>query len=176
MSAPSPEEVIPNDFLMKSGSEGVLLLGNNGSGKTVYLRSVGSAQLLAQAGLPLPCEYAELTTFSHLATQFSEGEKEFCVGNEAGRFEQEVRALATMVDTLQENSLVLLNETFQSTAYAEGAEGLYHLLKHFSALGIRWILVTHLRQLEDRFEESDVTLLHTAETYRILPKGKKEHP
>ena len=176
MSTPSPSEVIPNDFVMESESEGVLLLGNNGSGKTVYLRSVGSAQLLAQAGLPLPCEYAELTTFSHLATQFSEGEKEFCVGNVAGRFEQEVRALATMVDTLQENSLVLLNETFQSTAYAEGAEGLYHLLKHFSALGIRWILVTHLRQLEDRFEESDVTLLHTAETYRILPKGRKEHP
>ena len=42
--------------------------------------------------------------------------------------------LAAMVDTLKEGSLVFLNETFQNTAYAEGAEGLYNLLKHFSRL------------------------------------------
>ena len=73
-----------------------------------------------------------------------------------------------MVDTLKDGSLVFLNETFQSTAYAEGAEGLYHLLKHFSALNIRWILVSHLRQLEEMFENNEVTILHTAEGYKIV--------
>ena len=106
--------------------------------------------------------------FSKLATQFSEAEKEFCEGNDAGRFEQEVRELAEMVDTLKEGSLVFLNETFQSTAYAEGAEGLYHLLKHFSALNIRWILVSHLRQLEEMFDSNEATVLHTAEGYKIV--------
>ena len=79
-----------------------------------------------------------------------------------------MRELASMVDTLKANSLVFLNETFQSTAYAEGAEGLYHLLKHFSALNIRWILVSHLRQLEEMFENNEVTILHTAEGYKIV--------
>ena len=167
MSKPNPSDVIPNDFILGESNGGLLVFGNNGSGKTVYLRSIGTMQVLAQSGLPVPCESAEISLFSQLATQFSESEKEFCEGNDAGRFEQEVRELAAMVDTLKENALVFLNETFQSTAYAEGAEGLYHLLKHFSALNIRWILVSHLRQIEAMFEQNEATLLHTAEGYKI---------
>ena len=168
MSKPTPSAVIPNDFMLGKDNGGLLVFGNNGSGKTVYLRSIGTMQILAQAGLPIPCESAEITLFSQIATQFSEAEKEFCEGNDAGRFEQEVRELAAMVDTLKENSLVFLNETFQSTAYAEGAEGLYHLLKHFSALNIRWILVSHLRQLEEMFDNNEAAVLHTAEGYKII--------
>jgi len=167
VSGPGPSDVVPNDFILRKNIGGLLVFGNNGSGKTVYLRSIGTVQILAQAGLPVPCENAETALFSQLATQFSEAEKEFCEGNRAGRFEQEVRELATMVDTLKEGALVFLNETFQSTAYAEGAEGLYHLLKHFSALNIRWILVSHLRQLEETFDNNEATILHTADGYKV---------
>ena len=167
MSGFNISAVTPNDFLLGKDNDGLLVFGNNGSGKTVYLRSIGTMQILAQAGLPVPCESAEITLFSQLATQFSEAEKEFCEGNDAGRFEQEVRELAAMVDTLEAGALVFLNETFQSTSYAEGAEGLYHLLMHFSALNIRWILVSHLRRLEEMFDNNEATILHTAEGYKM---------
>ena len=160
MSKPEPTHVIPHDFAIEQGRRGLLVFGNNGSGKTVYLRSIGTMQILAQAGLPIPCESAQLELFKQIATQFSESEKEFCDGNDAGRFEQEVRELAKLVDTLKEDSIVFLNETFQSTAYAEGSDCLYHLLNHFSALNIRWILVTHLRQLEEMFSEDEISILH----------------
>ena len=166
MTKANPSDVVPNDFSLGQDG-GLLVFGGNGSGKTVYLRSIGTMQILAQAGLPVPCESAEITLFSQLATQFSEAEKEFCEGNDAGRFEQEVRELAAMVDTLEAGALVFLNETFQSTSYAEGAEGLYHLLKHFSALNIRWILVSHLRRLEEMFDNNEATILHTAEGYKM---------
>ena len=147
MSKPNPADVTPNDFELAKGCPGLLVFGDSGSGKTVYLRSVGTMQLLAQAGLPIPCESAKITLFAQFATQFSESEKEFYEGNDAGRFEQEVRELATIVDTLAEGALVLLNETFQSTAYSEGAEAILTLLEHFSTSNIRWILVTHIQQL-----------------------------
>ena len=72
-----------------------------------------------------------------------------------------------MVDSLPAGSLVLLNETFQSTAYTEGAEGLSHLLHWFSDHGIRWILVTHLLQLDEYLKDLPVVRLHTSEGYRI---------
>ena len=72
-----------------------------------------------------------------------------------------------MVNNLKKGALVFLNETFQSTAYAEGAEGLYNLLKHFSALNIRWVLVSHLRQIEKMFDSNEATVLYTAEGYKI---------
>lgn len=165
-SKPNTSEVVSNDFVMETSS-GLLVFGNNGSGKTVYLRSVGTMQILAQAGLPIPCEYAEIALFSQIATQFSEAEKESYEGNYAGRFEQEVRELSAMVNNLKKGALVFLNETFQSTAYAEGAEGLYYLLKHFSALNIRWVLVSHLRQIEKMFDSNEATVLYTAEGYKI---------
>lgn len=167
MSKPNSEQVVPNDLVLAGDQDGLLVFGNNGSGKTVYLRSIGTMQLLAQAGLPIPCESAQISLFSQIATQFSESEKEFCEGNDAGRFEQEVRELAAMVDTLKDGALVFLNETFQSTAYDEGAEGLYHLLRHFSARHIRWILVSHLRGLEEMFDAKEAIVLHTAEGYTI---------
>ena len=167
MSKPTPSAVIPNDFMLGKDNGGLLVFGNNGSGKTVYLRSIGTMQILAQAGLPIPCESAEITLFSQLATQFSEAEKEFCEGNDAGRFEQEVRELAAMVDMLKEGAFVFLNETFQSTAYSEGAEGLYHLLMYFSVCNIHWILVSHLRQIEEMFDINKVTVLRSAEGFKI---------
>ena len=150
--------IIPNDFEMTCRSSGLIIFGSNGSGKTVYLRSIGTMQILAQAGLPIPCESASVTLFSRIATCFSEGEKQFNKGNSAGRFEHEVSELAVMVDTLQEGSLVFLNEIFQSTNYSEGTEALYHLLKFFSDSQIRWILVSHLKQLENFFGQDEVTI------------------
>ncbi|MBE6563961.1 MAG: hypothetical protein E7655_01615 [Ruminococcaceae bacterium] len=158
MSKPNPSEVVPNDFALSEKAGGLLLFGGNGSGKTSYLRSIGTMQILAQAGLPIPCERAALPLVSQIATQFSEAEKEFCEGNDAGRFEQEVRELAAMVESLQEGALVFLNETFQSTAYEEGTEGLYHILNYFSAQNIRWILVSHLTQLERYVQKNEADI------------------
>jgi len=166
LSKPTVQDVIPNDFCLANGIGGLLVFGNNGNGKTVYLRSVASAQILAQAGLPIPCESAHMMLFSQIATQFSEAEKEFCEGNAAGRFEQEVRELAQMVDTLHMGALVFLNEPFQSTAYAEGAQGLCELLRYFSAIGIRWVLVSHLQQLKDAFNAEEARLAYMC-NYRI---------
>lgn len=160
--------IVPNDFIFGAQSGGMLLFGDNGSGKTVYLRSAGTMQLLASAGLPVPCESAETVLFTGIVTHFSESEKEFCAGNEAGRFEQEVRELAKTVDGLAPGSLVLLNEVFQSTAYSEGADALYYLLKHFTALSIRWVLVTHLTQLEDRFSSDEATVRRTSKGYTLI--------
>ncbi|MBQ8509632.1 MAG: hypothetical protein IJ493_06965 [Clostridia bacterium] len=160
----TPGNVVPNDLRLEPEQRGILLFGDNSSGKTVFLRSVGCAQLLAQAGLPVAAKEARLTFHTGMASQFAENEK---AGVDAGRFEQEVRDLASMVDSLRAGSLVFLNETFQSTAYDEGAEGLYELLRYFSDCGIRWMLVSHLRALEEKFDRREALILHTGTGFRV---------
>lgn len=160
--------VIPNDMGREDTRHGMIVFGENSSGKTVYLRSVGTAQLLGQAGLPIPADDARLPVCAQIVTQFSEAEKEFERGNDAGRFEQEVRELASVIDSLGEGAMVLLNETFQTTAYEEGAEGLYHILNYFSAHDIRFLLVSHLHQLEGRFDDGEVGIYRTHPGYKVL--------
>ncbi len=165
------EPVIPNDVggVSESGKSirGMIVFGENNSGKTVFLRSLGTAQLLAQAGLPIPADGAKMPVCTQIMTQFSEAEKEFERGNDAGRFEQEVRELASVIDDLDSGALILLNETFQTTAYDEGAEGLYHILGYFAARKIRFLLVSHLHQLEGRFTDGEVGVYRTQPGYKV---------
>lgn len=153
-----------------AGVPGILITGENNSGKTVYLRSVGMAQLLFQAGLPVPCESARMRILSAVHTCYAAAEKEFVSGNDAGRFEQEVRVLSQLAERIQPNSLLLLNEVFQTTAYSEGAEGLYHILNYFMRHGVNFIAVTHLKELVPLYG-GRIRHLVTAPGYRIEVAG-----
>ena len=42
------------------------------------------------------------------------------------------------------DSLVLLNEPFQTTAYKEGAAGLHGLMEYFSRISADYVITTHM--------------------------------
>jgi len=166
---PNASGVVPNDMFLDDTSDGIIIRGENNSGKTVFLRSAGSAALLAQNGLPIPCdgENASCGIFGGIFTQFAAAEKEFEAGNDAGRFEQEVRELAAVIDKAVPDSLVLLNESFQTTAYSEGADGMYHILKYLTSQRIKWVIVTHLPELAPMFGDGNVVRMRTVEGYKL---------
>ena len=94
----------------------------------------------------------------------------FTKGNDAGRFEQEVSEIAEMIDNLTDNSLIILNETFQTTAYEEGAIGLCDILKYFTSKNVAWILVTHLTQMRDYYSNNDAYFMRTDGAYKVVPE------
>lgn len=145
-------EVYPNDADF-TGYSGVLIRGKNNTGKTTFLRSIAIAQLFSQAGLPVAAREATLPVFSGVYTHFSSSEEEFSVGDTAGRFEGEVKAVAEIMDNIRENSLVIFNETFQTTSYDEGSEAMSHILRAIVKQGGRYIFVTHLTDLFDMMGE-----------------------
>ena len=78
-----------------------------------------------------------------------------------------MREFRSMFDSLVPGALVLLNEPFQSTSYDEGAKGLSDILEYFSALNIRWVLVTHMHQIQKYILNQNVLRLHTTKAYGI---------
>ncbi|MBR3998278.1 MAG: hypothetical protein IKI93_08040, partial [Clostridia bacterium] len=148
--------VVPNHVHIggSDGTEGILVTGKNNSGKTVYLRSVGTAVLLAQCGLPIPAKKAVIGARSRIFTTFAKSEGELEAGSSAGRFEEEVAEISAIIDRIVPNSLVLLNETFQTTSYDEGSDGMADILEYFSFLGCGYIFVTHLTKLKNIIREN----------------------
>ena len=175
------ENLIANDVSLQSDDSGILIRGLNKTGKTSYLRAIGLSQLFAQAGLPVCAESAAVSIRSAVYSHFSSAEEEFKAGDRAGRFEGEVQAISKIMDNIQPYSLLLLNETFQTTAYDEGTEGIFHILGILPCDKIKskYVFVTRLNGLFDMMSDMNVKFLeagHDANLYRIadIPLHKKQ--
>lgn len=165
------ETVVPNDYCPYD-QDGALLFGDNGNGKTVFLRSIMSCQLLAQAGLPIPARHGTVKLYVSLHTQFAESEEPSAARQQMGRFEQEVQELHAIIESMPANSLLILNEVFQTTAYAEGAVGLYYILRYLTEKRMDWIAVTHLTDLKQIFRgqgHNQVVMYEMTKEHKALP-------
>ena len=142
----------------------IIARGDNNCGKTSFLRAVGSSVLFAQNGLPVPAKSMVCSVRSAVFTHFSSAEKEFAAGDAAGRFEGEVQDMAAIMNAIRPYSLVLLNETFQTTAYREGAEGMKDILDVMPLIGCKYVFVSHMKALFSLYTEDEETVL-TAKGY-----------
>lgn len=158
-------QIVPNDVDFTACDRGVLIRGMNNTGKTTYLRSIGTAQLFAQAGLPVCADSAEISIRNAVFTHFSTAEEDFIEGDTSGRFEGEVKEIARIMDALQPYSLVLLNETFQTTAYNEGSVGIYNIISAFGRTDTKFIFVTHLLKLFDMCAGGGIRLMETGKGF-----------
>lgn len=141
--------VVGNDVRISSDDGGILIRGKNNTGKTVFLRSIGIAQIFAQAGLPVCSCDASISVRTHVFSHFSSAEEELIEGDVAGRFEGEVKEVASIISNIEPHSLVLFNETFQTTSYDEGKDAIYTILLLLTKINSQFVFVTHLTGLFD---------------------------
>ena len=157
---------VPNDVSLSG--KGVLIYGENGSGKTVFLRSLATARILFQCGLPVPAETAEFPVAARICAVFAEAENKDNGGTGSGRFETEVKAVADAIGTLTPGSAVFFNEVFQSTEYREASEGFADILSYLTDTGVQWTAVTHLDELKDCLPEGSADILTTVTGFRVI--------
>ena len=140
------ERIYGNDDEISKEND-VLVVGNNNSGKTVLLRTIGINQVFAQSGLFVPATKATVGLVNEIVTIFSGEEKDTDNG---GRFEKEVIEISEIIDKVNTKSLVIINEIFQSTFAADGMDALFNVLDYFSNIHVKWVAVTHLLGILDR--------------------------
>ena len=136
------KSVVTNDITMGGDSEGFYVLtGANNGGKTTFLRAVGLCQIMAQTGLYVPASYCEISLVDYIYTQFPQEEK---TGIDTSRFTTEIKEFREISDTITANSLLLMNESIQSTTPRECVEVACELLRIFCKMGVRGVFATHL--------------------------------
>lgn len=136
--------VVTNDISFDSDCGFYVLTGANNGGKTTFLRGVGICQLMAQTGLFVPCEECELSPVDYIYTHFPKEEK---TGIDSSRFTMEMKEFKTISDTITENSMLLMNESIQSTTPKECVEIAGKLMRIFCKIGVHGIFATHLNDL-----------------------------
>lgn len=157
-------KLTPNNFYIHKEDGGVLVVGENNTGKTVYTRSLGINQIFAQSGLMVTSDAANIKLNNQIITCYASKEShEF----DGGRFETEVRALKYILDMACDNTMIIVNEIFQSTAVDEGTSALYNVLSYMTFSNISWICVSHfldLGKMKDDFyndNKKEIRLMRT---------------
>ena len=153
----------------------ILVSGPNRGGKTVFLRSIGQAQLMMMAGMFVAAEHFESSISPGIYTHFRAEEK---ANLSRGRLEEELARMSEIIDHLKPGSILLMNESFSSTNEREGSEIAREIVCALIERGIKVIYVTHFYEIQRWFLENRRrdTLFLRAErredgtrTYRILP-------
>jgi hypothetical protein len=162
--------VVPND-LEADGQGLVFITGPNSGGKTTFLRSLGIAQLMMQAGMFVPAERYCASLCGGLFTHFPRGED---VRMERGKLDEELGRMSEIVGRIRPDSMVLVNEAFASTNEREGAEIARQIVRALTQQGVRVFFVTHLFELARSFsgEGPGRALLLRAER---LPDGTRTY-
>jgi len=157
--------VVGND-ISADGKSLIIVTGPNRGGKTVFLRSVGVAQLMMQCGMFVPAEsfLANLTT--GLFTHFKREEDKTM---ERGKFEEELARMSVIVDYLTPNALLLLNESFSATNEREGSEIARQIVSTLIEKGIKVYFVTHLYEFTRSFNGDNILFLRAER----LPDGER---
>ena len=143
----SSGDVVSND-LAADGKGLVVITGANQGGKSTFLRSVGLAQLLMQAGMFVPATEFSADVASGVFTHFKREEDETMT---RGKLDEELSRMSRIVDQIQPLGVLLCNESFASTNEREGSEIGQQVIGALNEAGVKVLLVTHLFDLSLRF-------------------------
>jgi len=133
--------VISNDF--NADGKDFIITGANTGGKSTFMRSLGIAQLMMQAGMFVPAESFSAEVHYSIVTHFKREED---TTMESGKLDEELSRMNIIVDNITSKSMVLLNETFAATNEREGSEIARMITKSLVDSGIKVVFVTHLYQ------------------------------
>lgn len=137
-----------SDAKLDAAGRIAILTGPNSGGKTTFLRSVGLAQVMFQAGLFVAAQTARLSPADAIYTHFPALET-----RQQGRLAEEATRLRDIFLRATAHSFVLLNETFSSTASGEALYLAQDMLCGLRVIGARAIFATHLTELPARIPD-----------------------
>lgn len=155
------EEVVGNDLDADRKSL-VMITGANQGGKSTFLRSIGLAQLMTQAGMFVAADALRLSVRDGVFTHYKREEDETM---ESGKLDEELARMSEIAGNIAPNCLLLCNESFAATNEREGSEIARQVVTALLEAGVNVLFVTHMFDLASSFhrEGSDSALFLRAE-------------
>jgi hypothetical protein len=135
-----------------NGKDLIVVTGANQGGKSTFLRGIGIAQILLQAGMFVGAGEFEANVAKAIITHYKREED---ATMRSGKFDEELKRMNEVVDHLVENGLFLSNESFASTNEREGSQVGRQIVDALLDHRVKVILVTHLFTLANGLYEED---------------------
>jgi DNA mismatch repair protein MutS2 len=170
-------EVVPIDITVNPQIKVVAITGPNTGGKTVTLKTLGLASLMAKVGLFIPAKVpVEIPWFDRVLADIGD---EQSIEQSLSTFSGHIRRISSIIEALNHTqglSLILLDEVGAGTDPAEGSALAIALLKYLADHAHLTVATTHYGELkalkyqDSRFENASVEFDDQSlqPTYRLL--------
>lgn len=153
------ETYVTNDLSVGKEMDGLLLYGTNAVGKTSFIKSVGIAVIMAQAGLYVPCASFTYSPYRTLFTRILGNDNLFKGLSTFAVEMSELRAILTGTD---ENSLILGDELCSGTESDSALSIFTAGLETLHAQRSSFLFATHFHEVTKYDEVRALDRLHLA--------------
>ncbi len=137
--------VVPVSVELEGERRQLVITGPNTGGKTVTLKTVGLLALMAQAGIPVPADRAEMPLFDAVLADIGDYQS---IEQNLSTFSAHVTNIDFISRTATARSLVLLDELGSATDPEEGAALAVAIAGYFAGLGCMTVISTHHTSLK----------------------------
>jgi DNA mismatch repair protein MutS2 len=137
-------QIIPITIELESARQ-LVITGPNTGGKTISLKTLGLLSLMAQSGIPVPADRAELPIFDAILADIGDYQS---IEQNLSTFSAHVTNIDFISRTATANSLVLLDELGSATDPEEGAALAVAIADHFLHIGCTSVISTHHTSLK----------------------------
>ncbi len=133
-------KIVPITIEMEGDHRQLVITGPNTGGKTVTLKTLGLLALMAQSGIPVPADRAEMPIFDAILADIGDYQS---IEQNLSTFSAHVTNIDFISQAATRNSLVLLDELGSATDPEEGAALAVAIAEHFRKIGCMIVISTH---------------------------------
>jgi DNA mismatch repair protein MutS2 len=138
-------KVVPITVELEGTRRQLVITGPNTGGKTITLKTMGLLALMAQSGIPVPADRAEMPVFDAVLADIGDYQS---IEQNLSTFSAHVTNIDFISRTATAHSLVLLDELGSATDPEEGAALAVAIATHFGRIGCMTVISTHHTSLK----------------------------
>lgn len=143
---------VPLQFEMGENTRGIVITGPNTGGKTVAMKTVMLNCLMAQCGLHVTSEEAEICMNSNYLCDIGDGQN---LSENLSTFSAHIKNVLEVLSEVNKDSLVIMDELGSGTDPAEGMGIAVAILEELRKSGCNFIVTTHYPEVKDYAEKTE---------------------
>lgn len=141
---------VPLQFEIGNEISGIVITGPNTGGKTVAIKTVALNCMMAQCGLHVACEEADICMNSNYLCDIGDGQN---ISENLSTFSAHIINVLDILKKVNQNSLVIMDELGSGTDPTEGMGIAISILNELKKRGALFLVTTHYPEVKQYAEK-----------------------